>query len=62
MVEGFILDKTYGAHLVSRWVAGAPEKAIIWVTKVKGKEQRKIEAYRCPTCGCLESYAREIAS
>ncbi len=61
MVEGFILDENYTVHLVSRWVAGVPEKALMTGTKVKGKEQRKIEAYRCPTCGYVESYAREIA-
>jgi uncharacterized Fe-S cluster-containing MiaB family protein len=60
MVEGFILDQTYGANLVSRWVAGVPEKSFFKVTKTAGKEQRTIETYRCPMCGYLESYAREI--
>ena len=62
MDEGFIMDATYGANLVARWVAGAPEPAFFRVTKVRGKEMRKLETYRCPKCGYLESYANEIVS
>jgi hypothetical protein len=28
MVEGFILDMTYGGQLVPRWLAGRPEKSM----------------------------------
>ena len=56
MVEGFILDLTYGGQLVPRWVEGQPEKSWTGV-KVKGKECRSVETYRCSKCGLLRSYA-----
>ncbi|MEO5914545.1 MAG: hypothetical protein ABIS50_09960 [Luteolibacter sp.] len=57
MAEGFILDVTHGSQLVSRWVAGKPEPSF-WVgTKISGREQYKIQTFRCGGCGFLESYA-----
>jgi Zn-finger nucleic acid-binding protein len=57
MVEGFILDMTYGGKLVPRWIKGGPEKSA-WVgVKTKGKECRSVETHRCPKCGLLRSYA-----
>ena len=57
MIEGFILDMTYGGQLVPRWLEGRPEKS--WWTGVKavGKECRSVDTFRCPKCGLLWSYA-----
>lgn len=60
MVEGFILDETHGAHLVSRWVAGPPDPSFWTGTKIGGKERRKVKSYRCPKCGYLESFAVDL--
>jgi len=57
MVEGFILDMTYGAQLVPRWLAGRPEKSVWTGVKAKGKECRSVDTYRCVKCGLLRSYA-----
>ncbi|HWT00910.1 MAG TPA: PF20097 family protein [Pyrinomonadaceae bacterium] len=58
MVEGFILDMTYGGQLVPRWIKGTPEMSF-WAggAKTKGKECRSVETYRCVNCGLLRSYA-----
>lgn len=57
MVEGFILDMTYGGQLVPRWVEGRPEQSMWTGVKAKGKECRSVETYRCVQCGLLRSYA-----
>jgi hypothetical protein len=57
MVEGFILDMTYGGQLVPRWLEGSPEKSVWTGVKAKGKECRSVETYRCGKCGLLRSYA-----
>ena len=57
MVEGFILDMTYGGQLVPRWLAGSPEKSMWTGVKAKGKECRSVDTYRCVKCGLLKSYA-----
>ncbi|MDQ3755394.1 MAG: PF20097 family protein [Acidobacteriota bacterium] len=57
MVEGFILDMTYGEQLVPRWLKGRPEKSAWTGIKAKGKECRSVETYRCAKCGLLRSYA-----
>jgi len=59
MQEGFILDATEGAYLVSRWIAGKPEVSRWTGAKIKAKEQHQIQSFRCTKCGYLESYARE---
>jgi hypothetical protein len=57
MVAGFILDMTYGGQLVPRWLEGHPEPSIWTGVKLKGKECRPVDTYRCPKCGLLRSYA-----
>jgi len=57
MVEGFILDMTYGGRLVPRWIKGSPEKSAWAGLKTKGKECRSVATYRCAKCGLLRSYA-----
>jgi predicted nucleic-acid-binding Zn-ribbon protein len=59
MQQGFILDVSYADRLVSRWVAGKPEKGFLGIVKIRGKEQHFIETIRCAQCGYLESYAKE---
>jgi len=62
MRQGFILDATHGARLVSRWVSGTPEASLWSGTKVDGREQYFVQAFRCVACGYLESYANESCS
>ena len=57
MVEGFILDMTYGGQLVPRWLEGRAEKSMWTGVKAKGKACRSVETYRCTKCGLLRSYA-----
>lgn len=57
MVEGFILDMTYGGRLVPRWLRGSPEESFWAGVKTSGKECRSVETYRCEQCGLLRSYA-----
>lgn len=59
MLEGFVLDMTHGTRLVSRWVAGKPEKTFLGAAKIRDKEQHFIQSFRCIKCGFLESYARD---
>jgi hypothetical protein len=62
MVEGFILDQSYGATLVSRWIEGPPDYGFFGNAKFRGKGMRKIEACRCPGCGYLECYANDLVT
>lgn len=58
MEQGFVLDNTYGARIVSHWAAGAPLKSI-WVgTKLPDEKLVPVGTYRCSSCGYLEQYAR----
>jgi len=59
MEQGFVLDNTYGARIVSQWALGAPLKSF-WVgTKLPDDTLVPIGTYRCSACGFLESYARQ---
>ena len=56
MEEGFLLDKSYGATLISRWIKGQPESG--WQgARTRGRECRQVETWRCVRCGFLKSYA-----
>ena len=59
MEQGFILDMTYGARLVSQWASGAPVKSFWTGTKVPEEKLKPIGVFRCASCGYLESYARD---
>ena len=59
MVQGFIMDCTYGARLVSQWAEGPPQKSFWGVTKRPADKPIPIGTIRCNSCGFLESYARE---
>jgi hypothetical protein len=58
MMEGWMLDHTHGAKLVSGWVAGKPEMGMWSGVKLKGQKPLQIATWRCAACGFLESYAR----
>jgi predicted nucleic-acid-binding Zn-ribbon protein len=57
MEQGFILDHTYGARLISYWAAGSPEKSIWTGTKLPKQKLIPVGTFRCANCGYLESYA-----
>ena len=59
MEQGFILDLTYGGQIVSRWAAGVPRKSYWSGTRaVPDHDVIPVGAFRCQSCGYLESYAR----
>jgi hypothetical protein len=58
MEQGFVVDRTYGAQLVSQWAKGAPVKSFWTGTKLPD-EELPIGTYRCSSCGYLEAYARD---
>jgi len=55
MEEGVLLDYTHGAIRQAVWQPGAPQKS--WLGNAKVKKPLPVTTYRCPACGCLESYA-----
>ena len=59
MEQGFVLDNTYGARVVSQWAPGAPLKSFWSGTKLPYEDLIPIGAYRCSSCGYLEFYARQ---
>jgi len=58
MIQGFVMDHTYGARLVSQWAEGTPQKSFWTVTKLPPEKLIPIGIFRCQSCGFLESYAR----
>jgi hypothetical protein len=55
MQEGFLLDRGEGAR-EGEWVEGPLERGWLGVKWMRRK-RLPITAYRCPSCGYLESYA-----
>lgn len=61
MEEGHVPDIGYGQATQSGWAHGSPERLRFFGgIKVKKKEQMPISAYRCPGCGYVELYAKNI--
>jgi hypothetical protein len=58
MEQGFVMDFSHGARLVSQWAKGAPEKSFWFATKMPEEKLIAIGTFRCAECGYLESYAR----
>jgi hypothetical protein len=56
---GFVMDMSHGARLVSQWAAGAPVKSFWFGTQLPEEKLIPIAAFRCASCGFLESYARD---
>jgi Domain of unknown function (DUF6487) len=58
MEPGFVVDRgDYGSVGASEWAEGPPEKSMWTGVKLRGKERRRIDTYRCAQCGYLEFYA-----
>jgi hypothetical protein len=58
MEPGFVVDHTYGEAAATEWVEG-PVEASFWTgVRLRGRERRRIDTYRCVRCGYLELYAR----
>jgi hypothetical protein len=57
--EGFLRDATYGGSVPSTWVEGEPERSFWTGTKLSGKVQYQVQAYRCVKCGRIELYGHE---
>jgi hypothetical protein len=57
MEQGFVLDKGLNMQYVSQWAAGPPQKSF-WLGTSPPDNLIPIGAFRCASCGYLESYAR----
>jgi hypothetical protein len=55
MEEGVMLDYRHGAVRQAEWQPGPAR--MTWLGNVKVKKPVPVTTYRCPACGCLESYA-----
>ncbi len=62
MVEGWMLELTYGSREQEQWVEGPPEKGWFGWPKLRGKRSFPVTACRCPKCGRLKLYAMKPAS
>jgi Domain of unknown function (DUF6487) len=60
MEQGFVLDYTHGARVVSQWAAGPPQKSFWTGTKMPDEAPIPIGTFRCSSCGFLESYAQDV--
>jgi hypothetical protein len=58
MEKGFPLDTVDASAKVGHWVEGAPEYLFRVFLKQRKKRKLPITAYRCTSCGYLESYAK----
>jgi len=58
MEQGFVIDDTYGARIVSHWSSGQPKKSFWTGAILPGDKQIPIGTFRCKDCGYLESFAR----
>ena len=60
MEEGFIADHSHANVIAPAWIAGAPQSSF-WTgkagVKVAGRTRRRVQTFRCTTCGHLESFA-----
>jgi len=57
MIQGFVLDHTYGGQSLSSWGQGEPTKSF-WTGIKASHSTVPIGAFRCERCGFLEFYAR----
>ncbi len=58
---GFIRDKTDHGVERLRWVEGRPERGFLGGVKLRGRQQRDLQALRCSSCGYIELYATDTA-
>ena len=60
MEEGFLLDRGHlNFETQAEWVEGPPVQSWWSGLRLKGKQKLAATTYRCPTCGLLQSYARD---
>lgn len=58
MEPGFVVDHSYGTAAASEWIEG-PVEASMWTgVRLRGRDRRRIDSFRCVGCGYLELYAR----
>lgn len=57
MEPGYLLDRGPSGMVVTTWVAGAPERSRWTGLKFKDRMNLPVTTFRCPNCGCLESFA-----
>jgi hypothetical protein len=57
MQQGFLVDYSQAIRLVSHWAPGVPQRSFWTGTKLPDGSV-PIGAFRCASCGFLESYAR----
>jgi Domain of unknown function (DUF6487) len=57
MQRGFIVDNSHAARFVNHWAPGPPQRSFWTGTKLR-EGSLPIGAFRCASCGFLESYAR----
>ena len=60
MLMGFTLYIGRNGRGVSRWVKGLPDSDFFFGIKTRNKEQGQIQTFRCPECGYLENFARDV--
>jgi hypothetical protein len=56
MQEGYVPEETQGHSGRSRWISGPPSVGFLGLN-TRGREVIEVRTFRCPGCGCLESYA-----
>ena len=59
MVQGWVMDVTYGGRVPQQWAPGAPRQSFWTGTKRPDAPLVPVAAFRCPSCGLLEFYARD---
>ncbi len=59
MIQGWVMDVTYGGRVPSHWAPGPPRDSIWTGTKLPDEAPVPIGAFRCSACGYLEYYARQ---
>lgn len=67
MIDGFVMDSSHGAALVSQWVKGKPRAKTLFgrivskyiIKTPSPNDVLPIATFRCQLCGFLESYARD---
>lgn len=70
MAKGFQVDHTgHGSAVQTKWIEGDPHTSTFLGVNLSGfvKGERDalelpITLYRCPSCGCLESFAHPAPS
>ena len=59
MVQGWVMDLTYGGRVASQWAPGQPRESFWTGTRLPDEAPVPIGAFRCTGCGFLEYYARD---